>query len=676
MVASKINPQVNYLETKALMPQDKQQEVQLYQTDIHGHRVVIAIGQPQHTPLDKQLVFFPIYLIKPNYKALQIGVFEQLVGSLDEIMNEVGTVDVDQLQGDPLLYAFATESFVRQMGIVTDDNVEDEDAINNADTEEAVAEDAAIQRDPDKLIAPHRQKYFTLDLHVPVPRPLKTESARSAKDIREKYHESAQDDWINRFMKNPHYGLVDNEGQGDCLFACIRDAFASIGEITSVAILRQLVSAHITQANFDAYQTLFHQFQQVLNRTKAESIVLKKKGESLKTQKAETIDKATLQAILKEAADTAKAFKAVKEENKEAKALMEEVAFMKGIPDLITLRQFIMTPAYWADNVAIQILERLLQIKLVILSSDRYEQGDLDHVLSCGSETDPLLQGSFTPDYYILLDHNGQHYKLITYQDSERKKDKAMATVHSIFTFSEIPYDLKRMVVNKCMERHSGTYSLIPEFQQFQHQLHPQTGGAHAEMGPATLMGLFDELIVLSFYNHSSEDPPGKGPGETMPLTMMHEFAHLASIEHWRRKLDDDWVQPFGLDNHQWGSVTHYYQASKFQKENPEFYLSFTLGSGTELSKNAAMARGAGGQTGKHNGTQIRPLNVVLDPTFYNSHKGVKNKARKAKFEQNPDLLDALVSTHRAKLMHHVRGDWSKVADGLMVLRNEFTQKK
>ena len=107
----------------------------------------------------------------------------------------------------------------------------------------------------------------------------------------------------------------------------------------------------------------------------------------------------------------------------------------------------------------------------------------------------------------------------------------------------------------------------------------------------------------------------------------------------------------------------------------PDFYLKFTLDGNfdDELSHDPAMAKSAGGKTGKYQGKLIRPKGVSIDSDFFSGRNEKElEDAMRAKFTQNADLKTLLLATKRAKLQHFSRGKPPVIFNDMMRVRRDL----
>lgn len=685
MVLSKLDKGLSYPELKSVDPDDFKKEANLYEIEAKEVDIIIAVGHAKKNFEEKNITYFPVYLVKTNNKVIQIGVYELFTTDLLNYMDEDGNLEVEKLD-DPLIYTFATKKMLENLRLVpdsiTDETKEDEEKEEDEEEDEKGSEEGEIKEpkvikkssssseeafERPKIPKLREDVFMQSEAVVPMLPPLNEETKLDAEAIKAKYKQVAGETWIETFMKNNKYGIIDNEGGGDCLFATIRDAFAQLGQQTTVQKLRKKLAAEADEKLFLNYKEHYDMYTTAVVGATKDAKELEIEYEKYKKLYSETLDRTEKKHFI-EAAKKVKAQRdRILNEKKVSQDLLSEYKYMKDIDTLEKFKKKIQTCEFWAETWALSTLERILNIKFILLSSESYKSKDFANVLNCGQLNDDILEsrGEFNPEFYIMVDFLGWHYKLITY----KKK--------YLFTFSEMPYDIRKLVVDKCMERNSGAFSLIPEFIKFKDQFSTKGVCKFEELSDAKIRGLYDEAVVFQFYDKSADGKlPGKGSGETIPKEAVHHFSNLHSAKDWRRKLDDFWVEPdktFVLDGHRWNSAEHYYQGSKFKESNPEFYLSFAAESGTDLSKNPEMAKAAASSSGKYKGELLRPAEVSIDPTFYGKRKEKELfDAICAKFTQIEELKHVLMETKNAKLMHYLKGKEPELAEQLVMVRDKI----
>ena len=679
MVRSNLNPDINYREYKQLERDDADYDATMYEIELLGKEVRVAIGRGKTDK--KDILYYPMYLINTDDRVVkQIGVFEIRADQATAVLDDEDDLDIDKLP-HPLVYSFVTAgmleadsrgktapvalvdaSVIAAVGL-DEPSSQKEATATSSTQEEATTEEAIAEQEEDQTL---RSKMKALAIP---PQTKETAEAEHAE-----YKKQPDQPWIQTHMQNAHFGIKDNEGGGDCLFAVIRDAYRTRGKYVEVPELRRKLAAEATEDVFQNYRLNYTAASESIAATTAEMRALSDANAKLKQRLERTTEAKEQEAIIAESRRNAARFKRLKSELALTKELLQDFHFIKNVTTLEDFREMLKSCAFWADTWAISTLERILRVKLIVLSSERFRAGEMGGVLQCGQLNDRVLedQGTFEPEFYVMAEHTGSHYKLITYKDE------------ALLTFREIPYDIKVMVTEKCMERNAGPYNLIPQFRTFREEELGLRGveedqavrtSADHSLVPANSAHapLYDDAIVFQFYSKSMDKPlPGTGSGETIERAAIPKFAELAKeTPQWRKMLSNVW-EPLGddrakalflLDDHKWRTLEHYMQGSRFRKENPKHYLKFSLDSESDLSKSVALVQD------KH--TDVQP-----DADFGTREEKEREDAQYAKYSQNSYLTDMLLNTRNAKLVQFRRGKPPIVCNELMRVRHRLQQEQ
>ena len=743
MVKSLIDKSIEYPETKLLENDDYEFNAPTYDALVLGTKVIIAIGKANTLYIEKNILYYPIYLIKSNKVDQQIGLYEIVADKISVYKDDDDDLNIGNLE--PLLYSFVNLELLKkpakeilkdlvkekswlipgvkaeykgqevvikhlhnddelpyytislQSGdeiqttmenlnrieiskISSNKELEQDDSQEQDDSEkenidEDTKEDEDEDEDEDKDKDEDEDEGKIDDNEEKIENILPEQTEEEAKREMTQYKENEEDLWIQKYMKSNNYTIKDTGGDGDCFFTSTIEALKEIDEDKSISELRDLIVKNVDDEKFLHTKELYDMTRQELVESKKVYTRLMKQFKDIKEEigKLDPKNKEKKISLLKLQRELQKKLIETKKEREGTENLFREYMFMKGITTLEAFKAIIKTKDYWADSWVIQMLEKELNIKFIILSQEYYRSGDIGNVIQCGDMINEEIlndEGNYNPRYYIIINYVGNiHYQLIKYKNK------------SIFKYSELPFEIKRKIVDKCLEQEIGVYSKIPEFKDLakKENVKKQSGGKNS-MGCILDNMLYDKNgAVLQIYSKSNPEPfPCKGSGENVGNSQLIDFIRLDSVhDDWRRKLSNYWRQKFNIDGKDWNSVEHYYQACKFKDHYPSYFNKFSLNSGSELSNIPEMAKAAGSVSGVYEGRKIRPDNIKIDPNYFNGkNKEALLKGLRAKFRDNNDLKEILMDTKDAKLQHYVyRMSPVELLD-LMRIRKEIRDNK
>lgn len=672
MVLSELKPSLSYDEEQVIMEQDIGIDVDVYEMEIFHKNIQVVIGKDSKKYIHRGILSYSIYAIVKNRIKSRLGIIEIPIKKF--VVYDVKNKTPDFSLYTPLMFSFVNSSFIDKLNPVEADIKMGDDAdeiFNEPPSSVNNRTNKGLNADNNDTM----QKGLVSDVFVKTsykPITLQEESELVSKAIRKKYVEDGDHNWIQKFMKNPNYTIEYNSGQGDCFFYVIVQAFNQIGMETTVKKLRELLSKEITADIYEENKKLYDEIKEGMvlamskiketkNEIKTSNTYLDNIGIELKKLESQELKEKFVKKHKKEINQQTK----IKEDcETRLKSLNTELQNSKDTEDLIDpeikrintfkdYKEYIKTSNYWADVWAISTFEWLLDVKFIIMNSSKYPES-IHEIIECG-EKNKNIHGAFKPKYYIIMTYTGQHYELVMY----KKK--------SIFEYTELPYDVRILIVNKCMERNAGAFNMIDEFREFQTRIGIDPSKNNNMEIKENLDGLYDNKIVFMFYNKSSATPkPGKGSGEKIPLGKIKDFIGLSKMTNWRRKLDDTWMDiddPFVIDKKNWASVSHYMWAIPFKNTFPEKYIVYSLNSGNKIAKDYDLAK-------KNN---IRNENEINDDFMEKHYTIERENALRAKFI-NPDLKSLLLATKQSTLLHFESKSTPKEDRLLMFIRNELSK--
>ena len=670
MIASNIDSNIQYPITNNIDKTDIDHEAFVYYAKIYNKYIKFVLGAPKFDFLTNNILYFNIYLANNGSVVSKIGIYETANTDYSSLLDTNGDIDLNKLD-QPIIFSFAKTLIINNYDLVDDfenkSNTGDSDYEKDDSDLEDESSDDNISMESSKS---EKEKTNTLDYDL---MSLSSQTKEESDYEMTKYEEDPTHNWVNKYMQSSKYEILDNEGGGDCFFAVLRDALKTVKIDTSVKAIREKLANEVDESVLANYKEFFQLFYGGMKKSKKQLQEFKNRHNVLKKMIGGTSDGPDKMKLIDDAKSNFTKLSSTSQESKELEDLTTEFKFMEDVETVEDLKKVIMKVGgnYWADNWSVVTLERIYNVKFIVLSQNHFLEGEKEMVLQCG-EADKKLQekGIFEPSYYIITDYiKGIHYKLITYDKNVKR---------GALKFNELPYRIKELVLEKCMEKDAGLFVLIPDFKTFANKNGVETSIVSKKSEYDSLVDTkkpksqdYNDYIVIQIYSKSKHEKVGEGSGESIKPELktsknVLELNNKKKYPEWRKKLDNDFLIPnLVIEGNNWSSVKHYMLGSRF-RGLADLYGKFMKNG--EVGVNIDEAQKL---YNSHIVKKSVKSAIADDEEFKKIESGLLEKALYAKFTQNDDLREILLLTGDALIntFKPGRGGGANPANELMKVR-------
>jgi predicted NAD-dependent protein-ADP-ribosyltransferase YbiA (DUF1768 family) len=674
MINSNIKKDVRYVVTINIDKSDLDKEAFVYNAKIYNKHIKFVLGDPKFEHLNSKIIYFNIYLVNNSSIVSKIGIYETNNNDYSSLLDHNGDIDLNKM-GEPIMFPFSKSLIMNNYDLIDDfetmSNAPSDISEGDTSDDMETSEISEVSDTSEASELSHVSNKSSINYNL---MSLISQSKEESDYEIVNYEEDPKDEWVNKYLRSNKYEIIDNEGGGDCFFAVLRDALKTVKIETSVKSIREKLANEVDETVFQTYKELFDLYYNNMKTTQEQLKTHKNKHNTLKKMINGTSDGPDKMKLIQDAKDNFNTFTSITTKSKELEELAQEFQFMKDVNSVDDLKKVIkeVGGTYWADNWAVSSLERLYNVKFIILSQAHFVEGEKEHVLQCTSPDIKLEErGLFEPSYYIIADYfQNNHYKLITYDKNIKR---------GALTFSEVPYKIKELILERCMEKNAGLYVLIPEFKTFANKNGVETFSKKSKYD--TLVDTkkpksqdYDDSIVIQVYNKSKHAKVGEGSGETIKPELkisknVLELNNKKKYPEWRKKLDNDFfVTNLKIDGINWTSVKHYMLASRYNGLT-DIYSKFKK-DGLYGSNIEEAQRFYESQLAKKS---IKST-LTNDEEFKKNEPVLLEKALYAKFTQNDDLRELLLLTGNALINHFKQGKGAYPFVELMKVRKLITK--